>query len=157
MTDQGNIATEFDAAGVPQDAMRRLAELEPGKAGSIFTSDLSGQEFAKLIMKGWVPAGLALGISIGSRHDDWLTVGQTRWGSGNAEVVGYTELVNDARHDARLQLERDVTRLGGEGVVIADMEMHVRERECPVQEGRRDEPRRTPAARPGPGWPCRSP
>jgi uncharacterized protein YbjQ (UPF0145 family) len=103
-----------------------------------FTSDLSGQDFAKLIMKGWVPAGLALGISIGSRHDDWLTVGQTRWGSGNAEVTGYTELVNDARHDARQQLERDVARLGGEGVVIATMDMRVRERECPVQEGRRD-------------------
>ncbi len=103
-----------------------------------FTSDLSGQDFAKLIMKGWVPAGLALGISIGSRHDDWLTVGQTRWGSGNAEVVGYTELVNDARHDARVQLEKDVKRLGAEGVVIATMEMRVRERECPVQEGRRD-------------------
>ncbi len=103
-----------------------------------FTSDLSGQDFAKLIMAGWVPSGLALGISIGSRHDDWLTVGQTRWGSGNAEVNGYTELVNDARHDSREQLERDVKRLGGEGVVIASMDMRVRERECPVQEGRRD-------------------
>jgi len=103
-----------------------------------FTSDLSGQDFTKLIMKGWVPAGLALGISIGSRHDDWLTVGQTRWGSGNAEVTGYTELVNDARHDARQQLAADVARLGGEGVVIADMQMRVRERECPVSEGRRD-------------------
>jgi uncharacterized protein YbjQ (UPF0145 family) len=103
-----------------------------------FTSDLSGQDFAKLIMKGWVPAGLALGISIGSRHDDWLTVGQTRWGSGNAEVTGYTELVNDARHDSRVQLEKDVRRLGGEGVVIADMDMRVRERECPAMEGRSD-------------------
>ena len=103
-----------------------------------FTSDLSGQDFAKLIMKGWVPAGLALGISIGSRHDDWLTVGQTRWGSGTAEVTGSTELGNDARHDARQQLERDGARLGGEGVVIATMDMRVRERECPVQEGRRD-------------------
>ncbi len=103
-----------------------------------FTSDLSGQDFAKLIMKGWVPAGLVLGISIGSRHDDWLTVGQTRWGAGNAEVTGYTELVSDARHDSRQQLERDVKRLGAEGVVIATMEMRVRERDCPVQEGRRD-------------------
>jgi len=85
-----------------------------------------------------VPAGLVLGISIGSRHDDWLTVGQTRWGAGNAEVVGYTELVNEVRHDARTQVGRDVSRLGAEGVVIADMEMQVRERECPVQEGRRD-------------------
>ena len=103
-----------------------------------FTSDLSGQDFAKLIMAGWVPSGLALGISIGSRHDDWLTVGQTRWGSGNAEVSGYTELVSDARHDSREQLERDVKRLGGEGVVIASMEMQVRERECPAMEGRSD-------------------
>ncbi len=103
-----------------------------------FTSDLSGQDFAKLIMRGWVPAGLALGISVAARHDDWLTVGQTRWSSGNAEVVGYTELVNEGRHDARVQLERDVKRMGAEGVVIADMEMRVSERECPVQEGRRD-------------------
>jgi uncharacterized protein YbjQ (UPF0145 family) len=103
-----------------------------------FTSDLSGQDFAKLVMRGWMPAGLVLGISIGARHDDWLTVGQTRWGSGNAEVIGYTELVNDARHDARTQLKDDVKRIGAQGVVVAEMEFHVRERECPAQEGRRD-------------------
>ena len=103
-----------------------------------FTSDLSGQDFAKLVMRGWMPAGLVLGISIAARHDDWLTVGQTRWGAGNAEVTGYTELVNDARHDARTQLKADVKRLGAEGVVIADMDIRVRERECPAQEGGRD-------------------
>jgi uncharacterized protein YbjQ (UPF0145 family) len=130
---------EFKAIGTAIRAPGVLPVAEwRGKRRQPFTSDLSGQDFAKLIMKGWVPAGLVLGISIGSRHDDWLTVGQTRWGAGNAEVVGYTELVNDARHDARLQLERDVARLGAEGVVIADMEMRVRERECPAQEGRRD-------------------
>src|SRR5580704_14453565 len=99
------IGTAIRAPGVPP--------VEPKSKGrglrGPFTSDLSGQDFTKLIMKGWVPAGLALGISIGSRHDDWLTVGQTRWGAGSAE-----------------------------GVVIADMEMRVRERECPVSEGRRD-------------------
>ncbi len=103
-----------------------------------FSSDLSGQDFAKLISSGWVPAGLALGISVGARHDDWLTVGQTRWGAGNAEVVGYTELVNDTRHDARQQLERDVRRLGGEGVVVPRMDMRVHERECPIQEHGKD-------------------
>ena len=122
------IGTAVAAPGAPLPKGRRKP----------FTSDLSGQDFTKLIMKGWVPAGLVLGISIGSRHDDWLTVGQTRWGAGNAEVVGYTELVNDVRHDSRKQLEADVKRIGAEGVVIADMEMRVRERECPVQEGRRD-------------------
>ena len=103
-----------------------------------FTSDLSGQDFAKLITKGWAPAGLALGISIAARHDDWLTVGQARWSAGNTEVTGYTELVNDARHDARVKVEQDVRRVGAQGVVIADMDMRVSERECPVQEGRRD-------------------
>jgi uncharacterized protein YbjQ (UPF0145 family) len=103
-----------------------------------FTSDLSGQDFAKLIMAGWVPVGMALGISIGARHDDWLTINQTRWGSGNSEVSGYTDLVNQSRHDARSQLERDVTRLGGEGVVVKTMDMRIRERECPMQEHRRD-------------------
>jgi uncharacterized protein YbjQ (UPF0145 family) len=103
-----------------------------------FTSDLSGQDFAKLIATGWVPAGLVLGISVGARHDDWLTTGQTRWGAGNAEVTGYTELVNSARHDAREQLERDVAARGGDGVVIADMSLRVRERECPSQTHGRD-------------------
>jgi uncharacterized protein YbjQ (UPF0145 family) len=103
-----------------------------------FTSSLSGQDFAKLIVDGWVPVGLALGISVGARHDDWLTVNQTRWGSGNTEVIGYTDLVNQTRHDAREQLERDVARMGADGVVVKSMEMRVRERECPVQEHRRD-------------------
>jgi uncharacterized protein YbjQ (UPF0145 family) len=103
-----------------------------------FTSDVSGQDFAKLIMMGWVPAGLVLGISIGSRHDDRKTARQTRWSSGNAEVAGWTELVNEARHDARRQLETDVKRSGADGVVIATMQMQVRERDCPVQVGRRD-------------------
>jgi uncharacterized protein YbjQ (UPF0145 family) len=103
-----------------------------------FTSDLSGQDFAKLIAKGWVPAGLALGISIAARHDDWRTVTQSRWGAGNTEVSGFTQVVNDARHDARVQLEKDVKRIGGEGVVVADMQLSVRERECPAAEGRRD-------------------
>ena len=103
-----------------------------------FTSDLSGQDFAKLITAGWVPVGLALGISIGSRHDDRGTTRQARWISGNAEVVGWTELVNQVRQDARRQLESDVGRLGAEGVVIAAMPMRVRQRDCPAVVGRRD-------------------
>ena len=99
---------------------------------------MSGQDFAKLIMTGWVPVGLVLGISIGSRHDDRKTARQARWVSGNAEVAGWTELVSQSRHDARRQLERDVKRLGAEGVVIATMQMRVRERDCPVTAGRRD-------------------
>jgi uncharacterized protein YbjQ (UPF0145 family) len=103
-----------------------------------FTSDVSGQDFAKLIMTGWVPVGLVLGISIGSRHDDRNTARQARWGSGNAEVAGWTDLVSQSRHDARRQLESDVKRLGAEGVVIATMQMQVRQRDCPATVGRHD-------------------
>jgi uncharacterized protein YbjQ (UPF0145 family) len=123
---------EFKAIGT---AVRAPGAV-PLKEG--FSSDLTGQDFAKLILAGWVPAGLVLGISIGARHDDWLTINQTRWGSGNTEVHGYTDLVNHTRHDARTQLERDVARIGADGVVVQDIEVRVRERECPMQEHRRD-------------------
>ncbi|HEY9240905.1 MAG TPA: heavy metal-binding domain-containing protein [Streptosporangiaceae bacterium] len=129
----------FPAGGLEFKAIG-TAVRAPGAVplGTPFSSDLSGQDFAKLIHAGWVPCGLALGISVGARHDDWLTVGQTRWGAGNAEVVGYTELVNDSRHDARQQLERDVRRLGGEAVVVSRMDMRVHDRECPMQEHGKD-------------------
>ena len=103
-----------------------------------FTSDVSGQDFARLIMAGWVPAGLALGIAIGSWHDDRATARQARRWSGNAEVAGWTELVNQSRKDARRRLEADVRQLGGEGVVIAGMQMQVREQDCPAAVGRHD-------------------
>jgi uncharacterized protein YbjQ (UPF0145 family) len=127
--------------GGPQFTVIGTAVRAPGAAHGPrvpFTAEVSGQDFAKLIMAGWVPAGLVLGISIGSRHDDRTTARQARWGSGNAEVAGWTELVNQSRHDARRQLESDVRRLGAEGVVVATMEMRVRERDCPVTVGRRD-------------------
>jgi uncharacterized protein YbjQ (UPF0145 family) len=123
---------EFKAIGTAVRAPGGVSLREP------FTSDLSGQDFAKLIMAGWVPVGLALGISIGARHDDWVTISQSRWGGGNTEVSGYTDLVNATRHDARHQLERDVARHGADGVVLQEMEMRVGEHECPIQEGRRD-------------------
>ena len=63
MTDQKE-AAEFGAAGVPQDAIRRLAELQPGKAGAIFTSDLSVNEFLLVREAGFRPLGLVLGSSI---------------------------------------------------------------------------------------------
>src|ERR1700744_4473224 len=88
------IGTAIRAPGAPPVSQWRGHK--PGKESATkrrqpFTSDLTGQDFAKRIMKGWVPAGLALGISIGSRHDDWMTVGQTRGGAGDAGVPRFTE------------------------------------------------------------------
>jgi uncharacterized protein YbjQ (UPF0145 family) len=124
---------EFKAIGTAVRAPGAMPLKRP------FTSDVSGQDFAKLIADGVVPVGLALGISIGARHDDWLTRNQaSRWISGNTEVSGYTDLINETRHDARDQLHREVRDLGAEGVVIQRMDMRIGEHECPAQEGARD-------------------
>jgi uncharacterized protein YbjQ (UPF0145 family) len=103
-----------------------------------FTSDLSGQDFAKLIMAGWVPAGLVFGVAIGACHDDWQTTRQTRRWSGNREVAGWTDVVNRARRDAGRELAADVQRLGAEGAVVNTMQLRVSVRDCPAQIGRRD-------------------
>jgi uncharacterized protein YbjQ (UPF0145 family) len=135
------LSRESFPLGAPQFTALGTAIRAPGAPhgqGVPFTAEVSGQDFAKLVMAGWMPAGLVVGISIGSRHDDRKTARQARWGSGNAEVAGWTELVSQSRHDARQQLERQVRQLGAEGVVIAAMEMAVRERDCPETVGRRD-------------------
>jgi uncharacterized protein YbjQ (UPF0145 family) len=100
-----------------------------------FTADLSGQDFARLIMRGWVPAGLVLGLAIGVRHDD-LTTSQETWRyAPNTEVGGLTHLISATRHDARRKLGQEVRRLGGDGVVVTSADVAVRKRECPKSRG----------------------
>ena len=48
--------------GIPEDAMRRLAEMRPGQATSLFTSDLSVNEFLLVREAGFRPLGLVLGL-----------------------------------------------------------------------------------------------
>lgn len=95
-----------------------------------FTTDLSGQDFAKLLMDGWVPAGIALGTSVAGLHDTLITTGSGPWGTGNAEVPAYTDLVVYVRQDARRQLEQAVSGLGADGVVVSAMTLHVRSDAC---------------------------
>jgi uncharacterized protein YbjQ (UPF0145 family) len=123
---------QFTAIGTAVRAPGAAAPRAP------FTADVSGQDFAKLISAGWVPVGIAQGISLGSRHDDWTTARQARWNFRNTEVTGWTELVNQCRHDARRQLEADVGRLGAEGVVLTAIRMGVSGRDCPVTVGQHD-------------------
>ena len=103
-----------------------------------FSSDLSGQDFAKLIRAGWVPAGVAVGISVGARHDDGQTSTATARGAPNAEVDGYTELVSVTRQDARAQLAADVARMGAEGVVVSAIDLSIHDRECSSRQYTRD-------------------
>jgi uncharacterized protein YbjQ (UPF0145 family) len=117
---------EFRAFGTAVRAPGVVSRARP------FASDLSGQDFTKLVAHGYVPVGLALGVAVGYRHDDWLIKGQTRFTAGNVEVVGYSELVRQMRTDARNELELDLVRMGAEGVVVRELSTRISERKCPI-------------------------
>jgi uncharacterized protein YbjQ (UPF0145 family) len=103
-----------------------------------FTTELSGPDFATLLMDGWVPAGIALGISVAGLHDNLVTTSSGPWGTGNAEVPTYTDLMTYVRHDARSRLEQTVRALGADGVVVSAMTLHVGSDECQAHPGRTD-------------------
>ena len=103
-----------------------------------FATELSGPDFAKLLMDGWVPAGIALGISVTGLHDTLVTTSSGPWGTGNAEVPTYTDLMTYVRQDARSRLEQAVRALGADGVVVSAMALHVRSDECQAHPGRTD-------------------
>jgi uncharacterized protein YbjQ (UPF0145 family) len=95
-----------------------------------FTTELSGPDFAKLLLRGWVPAGIALGISVAGLHDNLVRTSSGPWGTGNAEVPSYTDLMVYVRQDARSRLEQTVRALGAEGVVVSAMTLDVRSDGC---------------------------
>jgi uncharacterized protein YbjQ (UPF0145 family) len=95
-----------------------------------FAADLSGPDFAKLIRAGWMPAGIALGISVAGLHDDLVTTSSGPWGTGNAEVPAYTGLMTRVRQDARDRLAQSVRALGADGVVVSAMTLRVRSDPC---------------------------
>lgn len=100
-----------------------------------FTADLSGQDFARLVMRGWVPVGLVLGLAIGVRHDDVTTSQETWRYAPNTEIGGITHLISATRHDARRKLNQEVRRVGGDGVVVTSVDLAIRKRECPKSRG----------------------
>ncbi|MEU8775530.1 heavy metal-binding domain-containing protein [Streptomyces sp. NPDC048606] len=115
---------EYSVRGTAVRARSRVRPQRP------FTSHLTGQDFARLLYAGWVPTGLAFGIAIEIRHDDWRTSRRTAWTADNQEVDGYTQLLGHVRHEARRQLALDAAKYGGDGLVVDDVELTVSESEC---------------------------
>jgi uncharacterized protein YbjQ (UPF0145 family) len=114
---------EFIAIGT---AVRADGQRRPGRP---FTSDLTGQDFAKLIRAGWVPVALVQGVGAMIRHDDWSVLSQrTSW--YNQELTGSTQLVHAARDAARKSLATDAKRRGGHTVILRDMMLQVSEQRC---------------------------
>jgi uncharacterized protein YbjQ (UPF0145 family) len=119
MTEQSE--ANLMAQGVPQDAMKRLAELKPGKAGSIFTSDLSVNEFLLVREAGFRPLGLVLGSSI---YHVGLQVG--RWGK-NQELNVLSQAMYHARELAMSRMEAEADQLGADGIVGVRLDVEFKE------------------------------
>jgi uncharacterized protein YbjQ (UPF0145 family) len=119
MTDQ--TSAELSAAGVPHDALQRLAELQPGKPGSIFTSDLSVNEFLLVREAGFRPLGLVLGSSI---YHVGLQFG--RWGK-NQELDVLSQAMYHARELAMGRMEAEADALGADGIVGVRLDVELKE------------------------------
>ena len=109
------------APGIPEDAMRRLAEMRPGQATSLFTSDLSVNEFLLVREAGFRPLGLVLGTSI---YHMGFQLG--RW-SSNQELTVLSQAMYHARELAMTRMEAEADQLGADGIVGVRLEIEFKE------------------------------
>jgi len=114
-------SAELRVEGVPQDALRRLAELRPGRPGGLFTSDLSVNEFLLVREVGFRPLGLVLGSSI---YHVGLQVG--RWGK-NQELDVLSQAMYHARELAMTRMEAEADALGADGIVGVRLDVEMKE------------------------------
>jgi uncharacterized protein YbjQ (UPF0145 family) len=119
MTDQST--KDLLSQGVPEDAMRRLAQLKPGQAGSLFTSDLTVNEFLLVREVGFRPLGLVLGSSI---YHVGIQLG--RW-SKNQELDTLSQAMYHARELAMSRMEAEASALGADGIVGVRLDIEFKE------------------------------
>src|SRR3984957_7470937 len=112
---------DMQVLGVPQDAMRRLSELRPGQPGSIFTSDLSVNEFLLVREVGFRPVGLVLGSSI---YHVGLQFG--KWGQSQ-ELDVLSQAMYHARELAMSRMEAEASALGADGIVGVRLDVEFKE------------------------------
>ncbi|MEC3975242.1 YbjQ family protein [Amycolatopsis sp. H20-H5] len=106
-------AREFVALGT---AVRAETPQRPGR---LFTTELAGQDVAKLLLSGWVPVSVAIGVSALAEYlyNAQLNSG---WG-GNFEVESYTRLITRVRSAARGQFAGRIRESGADGAIVSRM------------------------------------
>ena len=114
-------ALDPSALRIPDDAMRRLAEMRPGQPTSLFTSDLSVNEFLLVREAGFRPLGLVLGSSI---YHVGFQFG--RW-SKNQELDTLSQAMYHARELAMTRMEAEADQLGADGIVGVRLDIEFKE------------------------------
>jgi uncharacterized protein YbjQ (UPF0145 family) len=116
MTQLQDSTVEFTALGTGVQARSRT------RPKRVFSTALSGQDVAKLLVAGWVPVDLVFGITVMVRHDDWAVRQQTSpYQAGNVEVDGYTQLITRTRANARERFGHKVREAGADGAIVSSM------------------------------------
>jgi uncharacterized protein YbjQ (UPF0145 family) len=115
VADFGEYAAEFVAMGT---AVRAECRTRPDK---LFTTGLCGEDVAKLMLSGWAPVELVLGLSVVAVATTYLTMSQVSITAGNVEVDAYTTLVNSARAKARDEFARQTKKARADGAIVSGM------------------------------------
>jgi len=115
------MTVQTQPSGVPDDAMRRLAQMRPGQPTSLFTSDLSVNEFLLVREAGFRPLGLVLGSSI---YHVGIQFG--RW-SQNRELDQLSQAMYHARELAMTRMEAEADALGADGIVGVRLDIEFKE------------------------------
>jgi uncharacterized protein YbjQ (UPF0145 family) len=101
--------------------MRRLAQMRPGQPTSLFTSDLSVNEFLLVREAGFRPLGLVLGSSV---YHVGIQLG--RW-SQNRELEQLSQAMYHARELAMTRMEAEAEALGADGIVGVRLDIEFKE------------------------------
>jgi uncharacterized protein YbjQ (UPF0145 family) len=110
---------EFLALG---SAVRAVTSARRRRPARPFTALLNGVELASALLGGHVPVAVGVGVSVGVRHADWKSQGQSgSW--RNTEVFAHTDLVTAVRSDARRQFADDVRGTGASTAVVSSMSL----------------------------------
>ncbi|GAA3435652.1 heavy metal-binding domain-containing protein [Kutzneria kofuensis] len=106
---------EFLAMGT---AVRARSTTRPT---SLFTTELSGSDVAKLMLAGWVPVQVEWAGAANAVFTGYATQAQTSFYAGNTEVDSYTALINRVRADARRRFHDMVRSVGADGGIVSRM------------------------------------
>jgi uncharacterized protein YbjQ (UPF0145 family) len=112
----GQDVLEFVATGTAVRALGPVAGVHRAPDGQAFTSDLSAQDFFRLLAAGAVPVAFVLGTCV--YHIAHQSAMQSlRQAGQNQEMVVFTQGVYEARENALTRMQAEATVAGASGIV----------------------------------------
>ncbi|MGI4894174.1 MAG: heavy metal-binding domain-containing protein [Janthinobacterium lividum] len=110
-------AYEFSALGTAVRVLDAAAAPELSGRQGVWSAGLSGEDCAAAILSGFAPRGIAFGLTVATKHEDWA-LRQQRNSWQNTEVTGLTELLQRARLGARRRLATSAAKIAKHGDLV---------------------------------------